>query len=154
MRHVFVLCLSLSVLLPGMALAQGTDVYLFDIEDGYRLVSQVTDREGYDSQPAFTLDSAALLFSSDRAGGQVDIFRYDIGSGQIENLTNTPDTNEYSGQPWSADRFSFVLQEGNPYQNVWHRGWNGGELRRVLTSFIPVGYYAGRSSQPRRSRSR
>ena len=102
----------------------------------------MTDRPGYDSQPAFTLDSQALLFSSDRAGGQVDIFRYEIENGTTVNLTSTADTNEFSGQPHGNDGFSFVLQEGSPYQNVWVRDWDGGPLRRLLTSFVPVGYYA------------
>jgi hypothetical protein len=133
---------TLPLLVPSLVQAQGTDIYLFDIEGDYALVARVTDREGYDSQPAFTADSRALLFSSDREGGQIDLFRYDLESGGTSNLTRTPDTNEFSPQPSGADRFSYVLQEGNPYQNVWSQGWDGSDPRRVLTSFIPVGYYA------------
>ncbi len=56
------------------ALGAQTDIYLFDIRNEYRFVAQVTDRGGYDSQPSFTTDSKAVLFTSDRAGGQTDIF--------------------------------------------------------------------------------
>ena len=54
--------------MPASLFAQGYDIYLFDIGKDFRLVQQVTDREGYDNQPAFTLDSQSLMFSSDRAG--------------------------------------------------------------------------------------
>lgn len=146
MRPSCVPFLAALLLTPCLVQAQGTDIYLFDREDGYALVARVTDRDGYDSQPAFTLDGHALLFSSDRAGGQMDIFRYDIRTGLTENLTKTDDSNEFSPQPFGSEHFSFVLQEGSPYQNVWYRGWDGGDLRRVLTSFIPVGYYARNAS--------
>jgi len=56
------------LLMPASLFAQGYDLYFFDIGRDFRLVQQVTDREGYDNQPAFTLDSQSLMFSSDRAG--------------------------------------------------------------------------------------
>ncbi len=79
MRFVLVLLL----LSPTTLLAQGFDIYLFDISQDYALVQQVTDREGYDNQPAFTLDSQSLMFSSDRAGEQTDLFRYRIADGEL-----------------------------------------------------------------------
>ncbi len=126
---------------PCALLAQGYDIYLFDMSDDFALVQRVTDREGYDNQPSFTHDNTALLFATDRAGEQIDIFRYRIADGELTNLTSTPEENEFSPQPYGHDRFSFVLQEGNPYQHVWHRAFDGGEPQRVLTSYIPVGYY-------------
>ena len=130
------------LLVPASLFAQGFDIYLFDISQDFRLVRQVTDREGYDNQPAFTLDSQSLMFSTDRDGEQTDLFRYRISDGQLTNLTKTPDENEFSPQPYGNDRFSYVLQEGNPYQHVWHRAYEGGEAQRLLTSYVPVGYYA------------
>lgn len=130
------------LLVPASLFAQGYDIYLFDISGDFALVQQVTDREGYDNQPAFTLDSQALMFSSDRAGEQTDLFRFRIADGQVSNLTNTPAENEFSPQPYGDDRFSYVLQEGNPYQHVWHRAYEGGQAERLLTSYVPVGYYA------------
>lgn len=130
------------LLVPASLFAQGFDIFLFDVDQDFRLVRQVTDREGYDNQPAFTLDSQSLMFSTDRAGEQTDLFRYRISDGQLTNLTKTPDENEFSPQPYGNDRFSYVLQEGNPYQHVWHRAYEGGEAQRLLTSYVPVGYYA------------
>jgi hypothetical protein len=129
------------LLMPTPLLAQGFDIYLFDISRDYTLVQQVTDREGYDNQPAFTRDSQSLMFSSDRAGEQTDLFRYSVADGELTNLTNSPDENEFSPQPYGEDRFSYVLQEGNPYQHVWHRAFDGGDPQRLLTSYVPVGYY-------------
>ena len=137
---------TLILLLPTLGLAQGTDIYLFDMKADFKLVERVTDRDGYDNQPAFTHDSQALLFSSDRAGGQTDLFRYQIASGELTNLTNTPKENEFSPQAWGTDHFSYVLQEGVPYQHLWQRDWKGGKAQRVLSSYVPVGYYA-RSDQ-------
>ena len=119
---------------------QGTDVFLFEMDGS--LIDQVTDRVGYDNQPSFGHDGGHLLFASDRDGGQVDVFRYDLETGRVENLTGSPETNEYSPQPHGSAGFSFVLQEGNPYQNVWWREWGSTGTERLLTSFIPVGYYA------------
>ena len=137
MRIVFVSLM----FIPTSLWAQGFDIYLFDISQDYALVKQVTDREGYDNQPSFTPDGETLLFASNRTGEQIDLFRYRISDGQLTNLTNTPDENEFSPQPYGDDRFSYVLQEGNPYQNVWHRSFAGGEAQRLLTSYVPVGYY-------------
>ena len=130
------------LLLPTLALAQDIDIYLFDLEKGDTLVHRVTDRVGYDSQPAFTKDSDALLFSSDRENGQTDIFLYHIAEAGLTNLTNSAEEDEYSPQAWGENRFSYVLQEGVPYQNVWQRPISGGGAKRILTSYIPVGYYA------------
>lgn len=131
----------LALMIPAAGFAQGFDIVLFDRSKDYALVAQVTDREGYDNQPAFTLDSQALLFSSDRDGGQVDLFRYEIADGSLKNLTQSAHENEFSPQPWGPDHFAYVLQEGSPYQHLWHRPWSGGEAARGLTSYVPVGYY-------------
>ena len=124
------------------AVAAGTDVYLFDRQDNYRFVANISDRDGYDNQPSFTLNGESVLFSSDRAGGQTDIFKYDISTKQTQNLTNTPDRNEYSAQPRSNERFNYILQEGVPYQNLWHTSYEKGSSERVLTSYVPAAYYA------------
>ena len=134
--------LLLLLLLPALAGAQGMDIWIFDLADELRPVQRVTDREGYDNQPSFTSDGKSLLFSSDRAGGQVDLFRFELASGKIANLTDTADENEFSAQDWRGEQLMYVLQEGVPYQHLWRRSWNGGERERALTSYVPVGYYA------------
>ena len=141
-RTILVLFLGVAALLPNSLAAEGFDIYLFDIKQNYSLVEQVTDREGYDNQPAFTSDGQSLLFASDRAGEQIDIYRYRIADGQLDNLSNTQEENEFSPQPFDEGRFSYVLQEGSPYQHVWHRAFDGGDAQRLLTSYIPVGYYS------------
>jgi Tol biopolymer transport system component len=133
---------SLLAIFSLSATAAGTDVYLFDRHNDYRFVANISDRDGYDNQPSFTLDSSSVLFSSDRVGGQTDIFKYDIQTGQTHNLTDTPDKNEYSAQPRSHERFNYILQEGAPYQNLWHTSYEKGASERVLTSYVPAAYYA------------
>jgi hypothetical protein len=132
----------LLALFPALAASQGTDLWLFDRADDLALETRITDREGYDNQPAFTADGKAVLFSSDRAGGQIDLFRFEIAAGEITNLTTTPDENEFSPQDWRGEALMYVLQEGVPYQHLWRRAWGGDQRERALTSYVPVGYYA------------
>src|SRR3954453_14143817 len=55
----------------------------------------ITNSPGYDNQPAFTPDGAAILFTSIRGGTQTDIYRYDITSARTTRVTSTPE-GEYS----------------------------------------------------------
>ena len=62
-----------------------TEIYLFDITktiDGYKLNHKVniSNNEGYDSQPHF-YDNNTLLFASSREG-QTDIVKYIIDKGE------------------------------------------------------------------------
>jgi TfoX/Sxy family transcriptional regulator of competence genes len=93
--------LLLASLGAGPAVAQaGTDIFLVPLtrtED--RLVlgtaTNLTARPGYDNQPSFTPDNRSLLFSSAREGGRTDIFRIELGTRQVRQVTRTPE-NEYS----------------------------------------------------------
>src|SRR5436305_11454904 len=53
--------------------------------------SNVTASPGYDNQPFFTPDGAAMLFTSNRGGTQTDIYRYEIASGATTRVTDTPE---------------------------------------------------------------
>ena len=55
----------------------------------------ITNNPGDDNQPSFLLDSSAVLFASNRDTKQNDIYKYDIASKQIIQLTKTAE-NEYS----------------------------------------------------------
>ena len=75
----------LLTLLPTSLFAQGYDIYLFALDDDLTLVARVTDRAGYDNQPAFTVDCESLMFSSDRAGG---LGERDIWQGSIDRVVD------------------------------------------------------------------
>ena len=57
--------------------------------------TNVTHSPGYNNQPSFTPDGAAILFTSNRGAAQTDIYRYDIASSETTRVTNTAE-GEYS----------------------------------------------------------
>src|SRR4051812_39895863 len=50
----------------------------------------ITQSPGYDNQPSFTPDGAAIFFTSIRGGAQTDIYRYDIAARTTTQITATP----------------------------------------------------------------
>src|SRR4051812_38049645 len=63
----------------------GTDIFLapLSVSGAKTTVGtpvNITARAGYDNQPSFTPDGRSILFTSIRAGGQSDIYRYDLAS--------------------------------------------------------------------------
>ena len=141
--------LSLALLLAAApAAAQtATDIYLLEIaeRDGRVIAlgapARVTDRPGYDNQPAFTPDNAAILYTSIR-DGQADTYRFDIGTGATTRVTSTPES-EYSPTPLPAgEGFSVVRVERDSTQRLWSFADDGTDPRLLLESVAPVGYHA------------
>jgi hypothetical protein len=101
----------------------------------------ITDRPGYDNQPAFSPDGGRLLFTSFR-GGQTDIYRYDLRSGETSRVTATPES-EYSPVVMpGGTTFSTVRVEADGRQRLWAFGLDGTDPRLVLDAVEPVGYHA------------
>jgi hypothetical protein len=123
------------------AFAAGTDIYLFSIGDDFSFVKNISQRDGYDNQPSFTSDSESVLFTSDRDNAQMDIFRYELLTGNTVNLTNTRQQNEFSARPVSDAEFSYILQEGVPHMSLWKRSFNDTQSERVLNNYLPAAYY-------------
>ena len=100
----------------------------------------LTDRNGYDNQASFTRDNKGVIFASDRGGQFNDIYRYDIASAKISQLTNTPNESEFSPTD-TVNGLEYVVEQGVPHQNVWYQ--QGDKPRtRAINSLIPTGYYA------------
>lgn len=136
-----------SLLLPTSVVAAGYDIWLYDLS--YNKQQQrwtlghgqvVSNRDGYDNQPAFTHDSQALLFASDRSGAHNDIYRYQLDNNNIRQLTDTPNQSEFSPQPM-ASGIRYVVEQGVPHQSVWVQPENQNR-QRGINSYIPTGYYA------------
>lgn len=140
-------CASASPMAAGVAAqAPSTDILLARLElDGARVETggwlNVTNRQGYDNQPAFTRDGTSLLYTSQRQG-QTDIYRYDLESGAISRLTLTPES-EYSPTPMPAGgRFSTIRVEADSTQRLWSFALDGTDPRVVFPDIVPVGYHA------------
>jgi hypothetical protein len=102
----------------------------------------ITSRAGYDNQPSFTPDSRAVYYTSIRADGQADIYRYDIASGSAVRFTSTPES-EYSPTVMPDGRgLSTVRVESDSAQRLWRFPLDGGSPALVLERIAPVGYHA------------
>ncbi|MHB1223230.1 MAG: M28 family peptidase [Gemmatimonadaceae bacterium] len=102
----------------------------------------VTGRAGYDNQPSFTPDGAAILYTSQR-DGQTDIYRYDLRTKRTTQVTDTPES-EYSATITPDGRtFTVVRVESDSTQRLWRFPVVGSAAPQPLLPDVkPVGYYA------------
>jgi dipeptidyl aminopeptidase/acylaminoacyl peptidase len=109
----------------------------------------ISNAPGYDNQPSFTPTGDAVFFTSARGGApqgatepQMDIYRYDIASKQMTQVTRTPES-EYSATVTPDGRHVSVIRvEADKTQRLWKFPLAGGEPSLVLTDIKPVGYHA------------
>jgi hypothetical protein len=101
----------------------------------------VTRRPGYDNQPSFTPDGRAILYTSIRADGQADTYRYDLTTRATTRVTNTPES-EYSPTVMpGGDRFSVIRVEADSTQRLWSFAMDGSDPRLMIAGIKPVGYH-------------
>jgi Tol biopolymer transport system component len=101
----------------------------------------ISNSSGYDNQPSVLPDGSAVLFTSNRDGDQTDIYRYDITSQALMQLTKTPES-EYSPLVTPDGKgFSVIRVEADGTQRLWRFDLDGTNPRLVLESVKPVGYH-------------
>ena len=68
-----------------------TEVFYATVSNaaGIESIVNISNNPGYDNQPSFLPDGSAILFSSNRDGKQTDIYRYDIATKTLTQLTKT-----------------------------------------------------------------
>jgi hypothetical protein len=112
----------------------------------------VSNNPGYDNQPSFTPDGTAVLFTSVRGGQKPnpansaatgsDIYRYEIASARVSQVTNTPES-EYSPtvtpDGW---HISVIRVESDGTQRLWRFTIYGKDPELVLRDVRLVGYHA------------
>lgn len=147
---------------PGAAV-QGpprTEVFLAPLSvSGSRAIVgpavNISNSPGYDNQPSFTPDGAGILFTSDRtrmvtapvegvapAPAQTDIYRYDLASKRVSQVTDTVQS-EYSPTVTpDGTGISVVRVESDGTQRLWRFTIDGKDASLVLTDVKPVGYHA------------
>ncbi len=123
-----------------------TDIYLADLEvkDGHIEVGSLlnmTDRDGYDSQPMFFTDGS-LFYTSIREDGQADIYQYNLQTKSTIRITQTQES-EYSPTIMpDENHFSTVRVEADSSQRLWKFSLNGEDASLLLENIKPVGYHA------------
>ena len=117
------------------------------VEGGLRLgaAEPIAAEPGYDNQPFFTADASgheALLFTSQRAGEQTEIYRWEFTNARLVRLTDTEES-EYSPTPLpEGGGFSVVRVEADGRQRLWRFDADGSNPRLLIEKLAPVGYHA------------
>ena len=154
-RPVPLLLLSLSLAVAPRGAQQrppaNTEVYLTGLSvdvlpltggDKTSLIN-ISNSPGYENEPSFTPDGKSILFVSKRDGKQTDIYRYDIATRALTQLTHTPES-EYSplvtpdGKTFSVIR----VEADGTTQRLWRFDLDGSNPRLILENVKGVGYQA------------
>ncbi|MEO1486711.1 MAG: nuclear transport factor 2 family protein [Bacteroidota bacterium] len=121
-----------------------TEIYAFDLDasnDGFSATNMknISQNEGYDSQPFFTLEGM-LLYSSNR-GGQTDVLEYNPANGTKKWLTNTTFGSEYSPMTIpGGDEISAIYLDKAQIQRLYRYNTKSEESKKVLRT-AKVGYH-------------
>lgn len=131
---------------PTAANAPSTDIWLADLAaaNGRWSVGtprNITDRDGYDNQPAFEPGGATLLYSSARDAEQTDVYRYHVAAGTTRRVTETA-VSEFSPTPLPGGGGFSAIRESAEGQFLGRYGADGGEQGTILPQVQPVGYHA------------
>jgi hypothetical protein len=145
---------------PPQAGPPRTEVFLATLSarDGKVVIGtpeNISNSPGYDNQPSFTPDGAAILFTSDRTRmvsapiedvppppPQMDIYRYDLASKRVSQVTDTVES-EYSPTVTPDGKgISVIRVESDGMQRLWRFTMAGKDPALVLDAIKPVGYHA------------
>lgn len=135
---------ALLLFISGITTAQvNTEIHLFDIElsgENYKLVNgkNISNNDGYDSQPYFYNDNL-VLFSSSR-NGQTDIAKYNVRDQQLTYLNNTQNGGEYSPQKIpNSKNVSAVRLDNNGLQRFYEYNFKTGKDKEIIAD-LKVAY--------------
>jgi len=102
----------------------------------------VTQRSGYDNQPAFTPEGGGVLWTSIR-GEQSEVYRRSFAAEDpsTTRLTRTPES-EYSPTPRPGGGLSVVRVEADGRQRLWHYSAQGEPIVPIFPDADSIGYHA------------
>lgn len=123
-----------------------TDIWLFKIENkegkyNYSNPLNITNRIGYDNQPAFSNDGKSILYVCIDSSKQADVYQYFISKKTKINLTKSQ-VSEYSPTiiP-SGIGFSSVVVEKDSAQRLWQYNLDGTFKTIVHEGTDSIGYH-------------
>ena len=130
---------------PTASAVPSTDIFVGTLELDARPavvgLTNVTNRVGYDNQPFFTPDGAGILFTSGRSPEQTDIYRIDVASGRVLQVTDTP-SSEYSPTVMPGGKSFSAIHEAEGGQHLWKFALDGTDQGALFPDVRPVGYQA------------
>ena len=101
----------------------------------------ITNREGYDNQPAFSPDSRYILYTSIREDNQADIYKYYLQTKLTIQLTKTQES-EYSPTFMPNNKYiSTVRVEKDSTQRLWKMNLDGTDPVLVNPDIDSIGYH-------------
>ncbi|NVJ66092.1 MAG: PD40 domain-containing protein [Gammaproteobacteria bacterium] len=129
-----------------------TDIAIFDLK---ALLSKdkktvkpfhLTYRDGYDNQPKFSKDGQTIYFTrgiTANGKSQTDIMAYDFESKQLTNISNSPDSSEYSPTPYQDGFLTIIgVADSNGKQYLNQLAIDSGAQKTFTTAIEPIGYHA------------
>ncbi len=153
MNHVQVIrgrcvCLFMVAAFAGAdALAQelpATQVWLAKIVDGLPAEPvPISSSDRYNNQPMFSPDGRFVYFTTEQTDGQTDIARYEISSGQLSAINQSPES-EYSPTPIPGQDALSVIRVEMPdqRQRLWRIPLDGAPATLLMPNVEPVGYHS------------
>jgi hypothetical protein len=139
--------LGLTVAAATRLVAQGgTEIWVapFHAMSGHAMLGtpvNVTQRPGYDNQPAFTPDGRALWFTRITTDAPADIWRVGVDGGAAARVTDTPESEYSATLTPDALALSVIRVERDSTQRLWRFPLDGGTPTLVLRALRPVGYH-------------
>lgn len=128
--------------------APSSEVYLVPlVGSGAALAAgtprNITNRVGYDNQPAFSRDSRSVYYTSTRDDAQADIYRFDIAGSTTARVTRTAPESEYSAFPTNdGGALTVIRVERDSTQRLWRVPLDGTAEQVLFPDTKPVGYFA------------
>ena len=101
-------------------------------------IVNISNNPGYDNQPSFTPDGKSVFFTSNRDGKQTDIYRYDVATRRLVQLTQTSE-NEYSPLIMPGET-SFSVVHGDE-QSLWRFDLDGLHGKLAYQHKGKIGYH-------------
>jgi dipeptidyl aminopeptidase/acylaminoacyl peptidase len=109
--------------------------------------ARITDWKGYDNQPTFSPDGAAVFYTSIREDGQADIYRYALADKSTTRVTSTPEGEFSPTVVPGGGALSVIRTEADGTQRLWRFPLGTGEPSLILKDVKPVVYHAWLDAQ-------
>lgn len=143
MRYASIILLFL-LLSSSLRSQPSTDIFLMDINVEYGKieldnVQNITNRKGYDNQPAFDESCSYIYYTSIR-DSQSNVYLYDILNKKTRQLTFTAES-EYSPTPMIDGSFSSVRVDLEGLQHLWLIRAYPYRAEKVFDDITGIGYH-------------